>query len=196
MLFRSVSLSGTDANNYSVNATGNNSTASITRLPQVSWTGGATGNWFDPANWAGGAVPDLANVASVVIPAGVTVSFGTTVVSPAEAGAVSLDALGTAGSLSMTGGTLNVGVVADPFNWDLTYTGISNPNQFGTQNTSVGTSAAARAALLGFLRGVGMERLLSGCTHFLTPEAFCTASPSSLASAASRSVRRAAAMTR
>ena len=104
-----VSLSGADANNYTVSATGNTTTGNITRLPQVSWVGGTSGNWFDSANWAGGAVPDLANVASVTIPSGVTVNFGTAVVAPAQAGAVSLDALGTAGTLTMSGGTLNVG---------------------------------------------------------------------------------------
>ena len=104
-----VSLGGADAGNYSIISTGSSPTANITRLAQVSWVGGATGNWFDPTNWAGGAVPDLANVANVTIPAGVTVNFGTTVVAPAQAGAVSLDTLGTAGSLNMSGGTLNVG---------------------------------------------------------------------------------------
>ena len=45
-------------NNYSLNltvATG----SSITILSSVTWVGGNTGNWFDPSNWAGGAVPDL-----------------------------------------------------------------------------------------------------------------------------------------
>ena len=104
-----VSLTGADSGNYSVSVTGNTTSASITRLPQVTWVGGTTGNWFDSANWAGGAVPDLANVATVSIPAGVTSSFGSTVVSPAQAGPVSLDALGTAGSLMMSGGSLTVG---------------------------------------------------------------------------------------
>ena len=104
-----LSLSGQDANNYTLSGAGNNPTANITRLAQVAWVGGTTGNWFDPANWAGGAVPDLANVANVTIPAGVTVSFGTTVIAPAQAGTVTLDSLGTAGSLNQSGGTLNVG---------------------------------------------------------------------------------------
>jgi hypothetical protein len=107
----SLGLSGADAGNYYLSNGGgvSASNGSITRLPQVSWVGGATGNWFDPANWAGGAVPDLANVAVVSIPAGVTVSFGSAVVSPAQAGPVSLDALGATGNLSISGGTLNVG---------------------------------------------------------------------------------------
>jgi hypothetical protein len=67
-----LTLSGADASNYSLSAP-TSPTAAITRLAQVSWVGGATGRWSDPSNWAGGAVPDQANVAQVSIPAGVTV---------------------------------------------------------------------------------------------------------------------------
>jgi filamentous hemagglutinin family protein len=105
-----VSLSGADAGNYTVASTGTAS-ATITRLSSVTWIGGTTGNWFDPANWAGGAVPDLSNVANVVIPQGVVVSFDTAgAVSPADASqAVNIDGLGASGSLTQTNGTLNVG---------------------------------------------------------------------------------------
>ena len=97
------------ASNYTLT---NFSTSAITisRLNSVAWTGGASGNWFDPSNWAGGAVPDLSNVANVVIGANKTVSFGSTVVAPAEAGAVNVSAISGAGALSMSAGTLNVGV--------------------------------------------------------------------------------------
>lgn len=56
-------------------------------------------------------MPDLNNVANVILPAGVTVSFNNTVVAPAQLGTVSIDSL-TAGSanLSQTAGTLNVGL--------------------------------------------------------------------------------------
>ena len=104
-----VALSGADASNYIINASGASPTASITRLAQVTWVGGTTGSWFNPENWAGGAVPDLANVANVTIPAGVTVSFDNSPVVPAQAGPVSIDSLGVAGSLSQSAGTLNVG---------------------------------------------------------------------------------------
>ncbi|MDE2455738.1 MAG: hypothetical protein KGL43_19285, partial [Burkholderiales bacterium] len=94
--------------NYAISYASNPG-GSISRLASVTWVGGATGNWFDPANWAGGAVPDLSNVANVVIPSGVVVSFSNSLVAPAQAGAVNLDSLGTAGSLAMAAGTLNVG---------------------------------------------------------------------------------------
>ena len=72
-------LSGIDANNYIVNNSTSTTTGSITRLDSVTWTGAGDGiNWFDPLNWAGGAVPDLSNVSNVVLPANVTVRFDST----------------------------------------------------------------------------------------------------------------------
>ena len=87
-----------------------NAPVTITRLNTVTWIGGSSGNWFDPANWAGGAVPDLNNVANVVIPGNVTVLFNSNITPPAQAGTVSIDSLGSAlGNLTQTEGTLNVG---------------------------------------------------------------------------------------
>ncbi len=97
---------GADLGNYAI-IDQSTTTAAITRLDAVTWVGGAFGNWFDPANWAGGAVPDLANVANVVIPAGVVVSFDTGgAVAPAQTGPVQLDSLGNAGNLSQATGAL------------------------------------------------------------------------------------------
>ena len=109
VLYSGFALSNTDAGNYDIGSGTAPSTASITRLNSVTWIGGATGNWFDAANWAGGAVPDLSNVANVIIPTGVTVNFDTT---GATAGvsttAVNIDSLGSLGSMAMTNGALNV----------------------------------------------------------------------------------------
>lgn len=108
-----LTLGGADASNYTLTTAGQSAstTASISRLNSVTWIGGTTGNWFDPANWAGGAVPDLSNVANVVIPSNVTVTFDTTgAVSPADASqAVNITGIGTSGSLTQTNGTLNIG---------------------------------------------------------------------------------------
>lgn len=88
-----------------------NAPVTINRLNSVTWTGGSTGNWFDPANWAGGAVPDLNNVANVILPAGVTVYFNNTIVPPAQAGTVSVDSItGASANLSQSAGTLSVGL--------------------------------------------------------------------------------------
>ncbi|MFE8585965.1 beta strand repeat-containing protein, partial [Sphingomonas sp. NCPPB 2930] len=68
-------LGGADAGNYRlIQPTG--LTTSVTRLASVTWTGKGDGkSWFDPANWAGGAIPDKANVADVIVPASTTLSF-------------------------------------------------------------------------------------------------------------------------
>jgi len=100
---------GNGGANYelSFSATADNS---ISRLNSVVWTGPAQGgNWFDPANWAGSAVPDLGNVANVTIPGGVIVDFGSAVIAPAERGVVQIDSLGSAGSLAQIDGDLQVG---------------------------------------------------------------------------------------
>jgi hypothetical protein len=96
------------ASNYSL-ASGQTVGASISRLASVTWTGAGDGvNWFDPANW-GGAVPDLGNVANVVIPSGVNVIFDSaTSVQSVQAGTVLVDSIGTSGALTIKAGTLNV----------------------------------------------------------------------------------------
>lgn len=112
---KTVTVTGTSlangtglASNYTV-GNPNGLTATIARRTSATWVGGTSGNWFDPANWANGAVPDLANVANVVIPAGVTVTFnGGSIVFPAQAGAVNVDAIGSSGNLAMADGSLNV----------------------------------------------------------------------------------------
>jgi filamentous hemagglutinin family protein len=77
--------------------------APITQLASVTWIGPATGgNWSNPANWAGGAIPDLSNVANVIVPPGDNVVFNSSVPGP-----VNLNNL-SSGGLTMDSGTLNV----------------------------------------------------------------------------------------
>jgi hypothetical protein len=110
VIITDITLGGDDANNYTLAPATNTASADITRLDSVEWVGGNSGNWFDPANWKDGAVPDLSNVANVVIPDGVTVTFDTSgVVTPAETGPVHIDRLGDNGTLVMNDGALHVG---------------------------------------------------------------------------------------
>ena len=92
-----VSLSGADAANYQMSAgasyTGNNGT--ITQLSSVTYTGSsAGGNWSNPANWTTtgtstvGAIPDLSNVATVIIPVGSTVIYDAGVDGPVTSSVV------------------------------------------------------------------------------------------------------------
>ncbi|WP_114652568.1 beta strand repeat-containing protein [Polynucleobacter necessarius] len=79
-----VALAGSDSANYEMSAgasyTENNGV--ITQLASVTYTGSsAGGNWSNPANWTTtgtpivGAIPDLSNVATVIIPLGSNVIY-------------------------------------------------------------------------------------------------------------------------
>ena len=74
----------------------------INQLASVAWVGGATGNWSTASNWAGGAIPDLSNVAAVTIPKGTTVTYDAGVV-----GSTVLSSLSDAGRLVMAAGDLS-----------------------------------------------------------------------------------------
>jgi hypothetical protein len=101
-------LNTIDASNYVVSATGATS-GNVSRLNSVAWTGGGSGNWHDPSKWAGGAIPDLANVANVTVPSGATITFNDTPTGLAQSGEVIIDSLSASGSiLSQTAGTLRI----------------------------------------------------------------------------------------
>lgn len=94
-------LDGNGGANYSISYDAN-AGATIERLDSVQWVGGSTGDWSDPNNWAGGAIPDLANVANVFLPAGVTPSFDNTVDGPVEIESINGD------NLIVQSGTLRI----------------------------------------------------------------------------------------
>jgi fibronectin-binding autotransporter adhesin len=104
-------LGGAAALNYSLTQpTG--LTANITQLASVVWIGPATGgSWSNPANWAGGAIPDLSNVANVIVPPGDNVVFNSSVPGP-----VNLTNL-SSGGLTMDSGTLNVSTALNLANY-------------------------------------------------------------------------------
>ena len=86
-----VLFDGLDAANYVVGngATYSGANGSITQLNSVTYTGTNTGGaWSNPANWTTtgtnvtGAIPDLSNVANVIIPVGSTVVYDSTVAGP------------------------------------------------------------------------------------------------------------------
>jgi hypothetical protein len=74
----------------------------INQLASVTWIGGTSGGWSKPSNWAGGAIPDYANVAAVTIPAGATVTYDSGV-----PGATTLSKLTSSGNLVMAAGDLS-----------------------------------------------------------------------------------------
>jgi hypothetical protein len=94
----------------------------INQLTSVAWVGGASGNWSTASNWAGGAIPDLSNVAAVTIPKAITVTYdagviGTTILTTLidkgslvmAAGDLSITGNLSAAAYNQTGGTLDIG---------------------------------------------------------------------------------------
>lgn len=77
------SLNGVDATNYLLPSQYRSALiqGSITQLAEAVFVGGNSSNsWGNANNWLGGALPDLANVAKVIIPTAKTVSFNPTAV--------------------------------------------------------------------------------------------------------------------
>jgi hypothetical protein len=109
LAFTGLTLGGGQQGNYQIVLSDVATNAAITQKDSVTWTGGgATTSWFDAANW-GGIVPDLSNVANVIIPTGVTVSFDTAgATAGVSTNAVNVTSIGSDGSLSIANGTLNV----------------------------------------------------------------------------------------
>jgi len=72
----SLSLAGVDGGNYVLSSNSFSANiGTITQLPSVNYIGPTGGNWSTQTNWAGGAIPTLNNVATVIIPAGLSVVY-------------------------------------------------------------------------------------------------------------------------
>ena len=130
VLVSGIGAFGADAGNYILNNTSASTTASIAQLGSVTWIGPARGgNWSNPANWAGGAIPDLSNVGNVVVPAGSNVTFDASV-----AGPVNLDRL-SSGGLTMDGGILHVAGAVNLTNYAQSGGTVSGSGSFAVTNS-------------------------------------------------------------
>jgi hypothetical protein len=92
---------GNGGANYTV--TSNTAAGTITQLASVTWTGGSQiypTLWSDPSNWAGGVLPDGANVLQVVINSGGKVVYDSSV------GSTTLQSLINNGSLTVADGSV------------------------------------------------------------------------------------------
>jgi hypothetical protein len=104
-----INLTGTDAGNYYI--TGGSSAAGsngvITQLTTpVSWIGPAAGGyWSNPSNWAGGAIPDFANVQFTTIPTGVSVVYDAGLTTPVQ---TTVSNSGNITFASLTGGAQSI----------------------------------------------------------------------------------------
>ena len=95
-----LALSGADAGNYTLPATLAPTTGTITVRPLSTWTASGSGQWSTAGNWD--ALPDGSNVLAVSIPGGVSVTYDAAVVP------TNLQALNSAGTLALAGGSLSV----------------------------------------------------------------------------------------
>jgi hypothetical protein len=83
-----VNLGGADSTNYYISGgssvTANNGVITQLTTP-VSWVGPTAGGyWSNPNSWAGGAIPDFANVQNTIIPVGVSVVYDAGLTSPVQ----------------------------------------------------------------------------------------------------------------
>ena len=137
--------------NYTL--TGGTVSAGITQQSSVTYTGSSGGAWSSGANWTvtstigttniTGAVPTFANVATVVIPSGKTVSYDNTILSSAPTSSVGVTANGTLSFANTTATTFTPaisgsGSVAVTGSGQVTLSG-SNSYQ-GTTNINSGST--------------------------------------------------------
>jgi len=97
-------LGGLYSNQQGYIITYGSNTLTINPLASVTWVGGTSGNWSNPANWAGGAIPDYGNVLRVSIPGGDTVTYDAAM---ASLGTTVLTSLTSAGTVLMSAGSLD-----------------------------------------------------------------------------------------
>ncbi|SFU77077.1 YDG domain-containing protein [Pseudoduganella namucuonensis] len=98
-----ISLSGTDAGNYTV-VTPSGLSADITARPLATWTAVGSGLWSTASNWQDGVAPEGANVLAASLPnASGTVTY--------DSGGTTLQTLTATGgqALAITGGALTLG---------------------------------------------------------------------------------------
>jgi hypothetical protein len=123
-----ATLGGAAASNYILAPVSGSYTANITPNPRVAWVGDpltSDGLWSNPANWAGGALPDRSNVLAVEIPAGARVKYDIDVI-----GTTSLQRLESSGQLWMAAGSLEVGDALTTFGFSQTDGTLTGPCSF------------------------------------------------------------------
>jgi autotransporter-associated beta strand protein len=130
-------------NNYLINFVSDSLV--ITQLSSVTYIGPAGGNWSDPNNWAGGAIPDLSNVANVLIPTGPAVTYDASVVGPVTSQVAANGAL----NLSNAGGAVSLGGISG-----------SGSIELGSNNLSL--TAASGGDFSGVISGTGGFTVASG----------------------------------
>jgi mucin-19 len=139
-------ISGNDAANYVLSTNQvSGSYGTITQLNSVTYIGPAGGDWSVASNWAGGAIPDLSNVANVVIPTGTSVSYDAAVAGPVTSQVAANGSL----SLASAGAAVSLG-------------GISGSGPIALGANTLTLSAAAGGNYSGAISGTGGFTVASG----------------------------------
>ncbi|MBT8562848.1 filamentous hemagglutinin N-terminal domain-containing protein [Polynucleobacter paneuropaeus] len=138
-------LTGADSANYYLTGSGTiNTTGAILQLASVTYTGSSGGSWSNSANWAGGAIPTLSNVATVIIPTTKTVVYDAanlTSLTPTSA-------ITTNGTLSFTGSTATTFVNTVSGTGSISQSGTGALTLTGTNAYSGGTNLGAGSSLI------------------------------------------------
>ena len=179
-----VLLNGADKANYqiAVNALVNSglyagSNGVITQLNSVTYTGpNSGGNWSNPANWTTtgtttvGAIPDLSNVANVIIPVATSVVYDNAVAGPVTSAVVNNGNLNfnlsSAANIAMT--IAGAGSVTISNSGPITLSGINN--YVGGTTLNAGSSL-----IVGNGSAIGAPNITSNGTA-INPASFSTLS--------------------
>ncbi|QWD15738.1 filamentous hemagglutinin N-terminal domain-containing protein [Polynucleobacter paneuropaeus] len=138
-------LTGADSANYYLTGSGTiNTTGAILQLASVTYTGASGGSWSNSANWAGGAIPTLSNVATVIIPTTKTVVYDAanlTSLTPTSA-------ITANGTLSFTGSTATTFANTVSGTGSISQSGTGALTLTGGNSYSGGTTLASGSSLI------------------------------------------------
>jgi autotransporter-associated beta strand protein len=149
-----ATVSGTDAGTYNsfvsksfvlsdgnYTLSGGNVAATVNQRPSVTFIGASGDNWSTVANWTDGAIPTKSNVATVVIPAAITVVYDhANLTSQAPTSAISNEgslSVVSDSALTLSGAISGVGGLAKSGSGTLTLSGASSYQ--GSTSVSAGT---------------------------------------------------------
>jgi autotransporter-associated beta strand protein len=156
-------INGAGIANYALSSTQvSGAYGAITQLASVTYIGPVGGNWSDPNNWAGGAIPDLSNVANVLIPVGSSVSYDSAVAGPVTSQVAADGAL----SLASAGGPVSLGGITGAGSIDM---GSSNLSL----TAATGNFSGAISGTAGLTIQAGSQTL-SGVNTYTGPTAIDT----------------------
>ncbi|MBU3594824.1 filamentous hemagglutinin N-terminal domain-containing protein [Polynucleobacter sp. 86C-FISCH] len=179
-----IGLTGQDASNYQINNStplaGTNGV--ITQLNSVTYTGPTTGgSWSNPANWTTtdtiganrvqtGAIPDLSNVANVILPTGYSVIYDDSVQGPVTS------AVANSGNLNFNLSSANVIPMAISGAGSVTISNAGAITLTGNSSFTGGTNIGAGTSLIAGSNNALGSGLVNSSGTAASPANFSTTS--------------------